>query len=66
MFINVCPLQRKNLGSVGGSSSAFPSFFSKKKQGALNEDFDKDEPNFIEISDAKNKYKSPKNLSNHV
>lgn len=38
------------------------SGFSRKKQGALNEDFDNedDQPNFIEISEAKKKYKSPK------
>jgi len=36
--------------------------FSRKKQGALNEDFDNEdgEPNFIEISEAKKMYKNPK------
>ena len=37
------------------------SGFSRKKKGALNEDFDNedDAPQFVEISDAKNKYRSP-------
>jgi len=60
-------IRRKNRADLGGSNNTMSSFFSRKKQGALNEDFDKDEPNFIEISDTKNKYKSPKNLvSNNI
>eukprot|EP00804_Cyclotella_cryptica_P003381 CCRYP_021188-RA/>CCRYP_021188-RA protein AED:0.10 eAED:0.10 QI:213/1/1/1/1/1/2/412/218 len=55
-------IRRKQRAQLGGSNNAFSSFFSWKKQGALNDDFHNDEPNFIEISDAKNKYKSPKNL----
>jgi hypothetical protein len=58
-------LQRKSRSGSGYTNNTFSSFFSRKKQGALNEDFDKDEPNFIEISDAKNKYKSPKNLTSN-
>lgn len=61
-FESPSPSQRKNRSDLGGSNNTFSSFFSRKKQGALNEDFDKDEPNFIEISQTKNKYASPKNM----
>ena len=61
-FPNAFPLQRNNGADPSRAKTAFSSFFSQKNQSALNNDFDMDEPNFIEISDAKNKYKSPKNL----
>ncbi|KAL7489911.1 hypothetical protein ACHAW6_015650 [Cyclotella cf. meneghiniana] len=40
------------------------SGFSRKKEGALNEDFENEDgqPNFIEISEAKKKYKNPSDL----